>query len=65
MFGSDFWAGGFGAGCAEAAAFCCAKDIRFRGAGGGSSGSSPKRSVNSANDGMGVVRALEGTFRVY
>ncbi len=40
------------------ACFCCAKDMRFRGAGGGSSGSSPKRSVSSDMVGMGVVRAL-------
>lgn len=43
---------------AVAAAFCWAKDMRIRGAGGGSFGNSPNRAVSSDIVGIGVVRAL-------
>lgn len=41
-----------------AATFCCAKDTRFRGAGGGSTGSSPNKAVSSDMVGIGETRAL-------
>ncbi len=41
-----------------AATFCCAKETRFRGTGGGSTGSSPNRAVSSEIVGIGEARAL-------
>ena len=52
---------GGGAVAAAAAAFCWAKDMRIRGAGGGSAGNSPNKAVSSDIVGIGVVRALWDT----
>lgn len=56
--GGIFGEGFVGAFEDAAATFCWAKETRFRGAGGGSTGSSPNKAVSSDMVGIGEARAL-------